>query len=244
VTKLLPLSEAALLCEHAAQVVNETAHLPLQEPGWVIEEFDRQRGNADLADPLRTAHRMAEFYLAGAGDFLYSIGTLLALEQPTLLSPAVLARSAGEYASRAKYLSSLDDGPEMRISKVWSLFMDGFTRMGASKPSADPTMVDMVRRPERWRSGQTLPKSKVPDYTKLVERLSPQMGRERQPVTAARPGSLDQQRGGGGSVAGLDRFGVREALVEVAAQGTVLVGDRRGQAGVLVAHAHDCDMGH
>ncbi|WP_329408208.1 hypothetical protein OG563_38435 [Nocardia vinacea] len=45
-TKLLPLSRAALLFEHAAQVVNETTHLPLREPGWVIEEFDRQRGNA------------------------------------------------------------------------------------------------------------------------------------------------------------------------------------------------------
>ncbi|MFI7529708.1 hypothetical protein [Nocardia salmonicida] len=177
-TKLLPLSEAALLCEHTAQVARETAHLPLREPECDIDEFDRQRGTTDLADPLRTAHRMAQFYLVGAGDFLYSIGTLLALDQPTVISPAVLARSTGEYASRAKYLSSPDDGPEMRISKVWTLIMDGFTRMGASKPYADPAMVEMVKRLERWRSGQTLPKSKVPDYTKLIEHLSPQMGRD------------------------------------------------------------------
>lgn len=131
-----------------------------------------------MADPLKTAHILARFYLVGAGDFLYSMGTLLALDHPTILSPAVLARSAGEYASRAKYLSALDDGPEMRIAKLCSLFSDGFTRMGAKKSSADPSMVDLASRLDRWRSRQNLPSVSLPNHTKLVERLSPEMGRD------------------------------------------------------------------
>lgn len=173
---LPPLSEASTLCRGTAQVMLQTAYLDYREPTCEIAQFDEGMGNADVPDPLLTAHRLARFYLVGAGEFVYSIGTLLQEESPLPLSISTLARSTAEYASRCKYISEPSDGPEMRISKLCNLFHEGFKNIGVNKPDADPARVQLAKAFETWKSRHRLPRSRLPNYTDLIDKLSPAMG--------------------------------------------------------------------
>ncbi len=176
--ELPPLSEASHLCESTAQVMNQTAYLDYREPTVDdIDAFDRDRGSGVMPDPLLTAHRLSRFYLVSAGDFVYSIGKLLALSEPMVVSPAVLARSAAEYASRCKYIADSTDSPEVRLSKLANLFQEGFADLGASKSDADHGLVSLAARFNDWRSTQHLPRAPKPNYSALVAALSPDMGK-------------------------------------------------------------------
>lgn len=176
--ELPSLSEASRLCESTAHVMNATGYLPYREPTVPdIEAFDAERGSGSMPDPLLTAHRMSRFYLVGAGDFVYSIGKLLALEEPMVVSPAVLARSAAEYSSRCKYISADADSPDMRLSKLANLFQEGFRDLGVGKPDADQDLLELANGFNNWKSTQNLPKASLPNYSALVHALSPNMGR-------------------------------------------------------------------
>ncbi|WP_157226689.1 hypothetical protein [Gordonia soli] len=177
-SSLPALSEASRLCESTAQVMQAIAYRDYREPKIAdIDEYDRQHGSGAMPDPLLSAHRLTRFYLVGAGDFVYSLGQLLGLQQPMVTSPAVLARSAAEYASRCAYLSSDDDSAEVRISKMFNLFREGFNDLGVNKPDADPQMVKLAEGINAWRSAQSFPKTSLPNYTNLVHQLAPSIGR-------------------------------------------------------------------
>lgn len=177
-TELPPLADASFLCDVVAQTMNKTANLEYREPSITdIAEFDQRHGADAFPDPLLTAHRLSRFYLVGAGDFVYSIGKLLGLDEPMVVSPAVLARSAAEYASRCKYISVPEDSPELRLAKLSNLFKEGFNDMGVNKPNADEELVKVSRAFNVWRSRQDLPKASMPNYSALVAALSPDMGK-------------------------------------------------------------------
>lgn len=142
-----------------------------------IGAYDVEHGSGAMPDPLLSSHRLTRFYLVGAGDFVYSLGQLLGLRQPMITSPAVLARSAAEYSSRCAYLSSGDDSPGVRISKAFNLYREAFNDFGVSKPDADPQMVELAQGINDWRSAHTLPKTSLPNYTNLVHKLAPSIGR-------------------------------------------------------------------
>ena len=112
------LSSLAEVCVRSGLTMNEIAYLDYREPGFDLAALDAQYGDADIPDPATTAHKLTRFYLLGAGDCVYSIGQLLALPEPMIVSPAVLARSAVEYASRTNYIASEDDHPTVRMSKM------------------------------------------------------------------------------------------------------------------------------
>lgn len=171
------LVKAVELCDIIAQVMNETAYLPYRDPHVDIDEYDKKHGKGVIPDPLLTAHRMSRLYLVGAGDFVYSIGKLLDLEQPMVVSPAVLARSAAEYASRCRYISVPEDQPDVRLSKLFNLYREGFNDAGVNKPDADPQLVAFSRELNDWRNQQELPKTKLPNYTALVAELAPGTGK-------------------------------------------------------------------
>ncbi|MFD9550581.1 hypothetical protein ACFWBG_24565 [Nocardia salmonicida] len=173
---LPPLNTMAQFCQDVAHVMNKTAYLPYREPTCDIATFDQQRGTPDVSDPLLTAHKMARFYLVGAGDLVFSIGQLLSLEVPMVISPAVLARTVAEYCGRVKYLSDTEDTPEKRISKVLNVFHEGFQQAGVNSPAADPGLVEMARGFDRWRGKNPLPRAPKPNYDKLIAALSPEMG--------------------------------------------------------------------
>lgn len=158
--ELPPLAEASRLCDVTSQVMNATAYLSYREP--TVEDigaFDDARGSVSLPDPLLTAHRMSRFYLVGAGDFVYSMGKLLALKEPMVVSPAVLARSAAEYSSRCRYISDPDDSPDLRLAKLANLFQEGFRDLGVEKPDADPQLIELAKGFNDWKSTQSLPKA-------------------------------------------------------------------------------------
>ena len=175
-SSLPPVTVMAELCQNVAHVMNTTAYLPYREPTSDISEFDRRHGTSDVVDPLLTAHRMARFLLVGAGDLVYSIGQLLALEEPMVISPAVLARTVAEYCGRVKYLSEAEDTPEKRIAKLLKVLDGGLQRAGLDALGADAGMVETARGLDRWRSRNTLPRVPKPNYDKLVAALSPAMG--------------------------------------------------------------------
>ncbi len=175
---LPPLSEAGTLCNATSLVMRETGGLDHREPTVTdIGSFDLIHGSGTMPDPLLSAHILSRSYLIGAGDFVYSIGKILALEEPMVVSPAVLARSAAEYASRCKYLSSAEDSPEVRVAKFANLLEEGFKDSGANRPDADPSLVELARGMNDWKSRRRLPKVKLPNYSALVASLSPDMGK-------------------------------------------------------------------
>ncbi|WP_327116695.1 hypothetical protein OHB12_05345 [Nocardia sp. NBC_01730] len=177
-SELPPLAEAGNLCDVSAQVMNRTAYLPYREPTVAdIGSFDAKRGSTEMPDPLLTSHRLSRFYLVGAGDFVYAIGKLLALDEPMVVSPAVLGRSTAEYASRCRYISDAADGPDIRLSKLANLCNEGFQDLGIGKPGADPDLVALAKGFKDWRSRQQLPKVSFPNYSALVDALSPSMGK-------------------------------------------------------------------
>lgn len=96
---LPPMQDASLYCNWVALTMNAVSKLEAREPTVDIATFDAERGDEDFPDPLTTAHRLAGVLLQCGGEFVYSIGKLLELEEPMVMSPAVLARSAAEYAS-------------------------------------------------------------------------------------------------------------------------------------------------
>lgn len=173
-----PLSEASRLCDWTSQVMRATASHDYRESTVAdINKYDAERGSGAVPDPLLTAHRLTRFYLLGAGDFLYSLGKLLGLEQPMVTSPAVLARSAAEYSSRCVYIASSEDSPETRVAKMFNLFREGFNDFGVHKPDADPQVVELAKGINAWRSTQELPKTALPNYTDLIHKLAPSIGR-------------------------------------------------------------------
>ncbi|KXO91293.1 hypothetical protein AXK61_06995 [Tsukamurella pseudospumae] len=159
-------------------MMSAVAQLPYREPTVSnIDEYDAEHGGGAIPDPLLTAQRYTRFYLLGAGDFVFSLGKLLSLEQPMVMSPAVLARSAAEYSSRCVYVSDPTDSPEMRISKAMNLCRDGFNDHGVGKPDADPELIELAKGFNDWSSQRSLPKAPLPNYTNLIHQLSPEMGR-------------------------------------------------------------------
>ncbi|MFC8047800.1 hypothetical protein [Nocardia sp. NPDC057353] len=172
------LLEASQLCDATAQVMRAIAYHDYQESTVAdIGSYDAAHGSDAMPDPLLTAHRLTRFYLVGAGDFVYSLGKLLGLDHPMVASPGVLARSAAEYSSRCAYLSDVGDSPELRISKMFNLFREGFNDFGVNKSDADPDMVKLAVGINDWRSRQTLPKANLPNYTNLIHKLAPSIGR-------------------------------------------------------------------
>ena len=88
------------------------------------------------------------------------------------MSPAVLARSAVEYASRTNYIASEDDHPTVRMSKMARLFADGYNNLGLNSPKANPDEVKVGADMNRWRRRISLPAVKLPNYTDLVNELA------------------------------------------------------------------------
>lgn len=170
------LSKAAELCNAVAVVINRIAYFEYREPGVEIAAFDSAHGSADFPDPLLTTHRLGRMYLVGAGDFIYSIGKLLALEEPMVNAPAVAARSAAEYASRCKYISDPNDSPGARLAKMSHLLSEGIADSGLRSPNTPPERQHLVSSFDSWRSRQHLPRVPKPKYVALVEELSPHMG--------------------------------------------------------------------
>ncbi|WP_277371169.1 hypothetical protein [Rhodococcus rhodochrous] len=175
--ELPPLSQIASLCDVIAQVMNRTANLDYRDPFVDISTYDAEYGEGVMEDPLRTAHKMTRMYLTACGDFVYSIGKLLNVAEPMVVSPAVLARSAAEHASRCKYISDPDDEPEIRLSKMFNLLREGFNDFGVNKPGANPALIEHSKLLNDWRNKMQLPKTKLPNYAALVLELSPDMGR-------------------------------------------------------------------
>ncbi|MFI6429698.1 hypothetical protein [Rhodococcus oryzae] len=158
--------------------MNAIAQKEYREPSVAdIDAYDAEHGSGAMPDPLLTAHRLTRFYLLGAGDFVYSLAALFGLKEPMVTSPAALARSASEYSSRCAYLASEEDSPEIRISKMYNLFREGLNEFGVNKPGADPKLVALAAGINDWHSGQTLPKAPLPNYTDLVHKLAPSIGR-------------------------------------------------------------------
>lgn len=164
-----------LLCNATALAINDVAKIPFSEPGIQIDEYDREHGDDLMPDPLKTAHQCSSAFLLGAGDFIYSVGKLFSLEGPMLTSPAVLARSAVEYASRSWWLS-VADLPELRISRMSALFNQSYQEMKSSLGSV-PDSIEVGRQFNTWRSRQPhLPKAKVPKIANLVAKMLPTNG--------------------------------------------------------------------
>ncbi|WP_433562301.1 hypothetical protein ACQP1O_33115 [Nocardia sp. CA-151230] len=177
-----PLDIPARLCEVMSEVARMCAYLPHREPGHDIDAFDQLHGNEDFPDPLLTTHRLGRFYLAGASNFVRSIGHLISLDTPPTIAPGVLARSAAEYAARANFVTNLDDSPEMRVSKMERLFADGLQNIGVNSKDATPEEAELAKRINRWRSQTQLPKVRPPNFTNSVIELSPDLGPREYPL--------------------------------------------------------------
>lgn len=179
VTGLRSLSDAADMANAVAVVVLNVSYFDYREPGTDIAAFDAANGTPDVPDPLLTVHRLGRMYLAGAGDFLYSIGKTLELDQPMVVSPGVLARATAEYASRCKYVAEPGDTPEQRLAKLAHLMRSGLLEAGASDPThpQHDGLSDLAARFTRWESGRRPPRVKKPsDYKGLIEDLLPGRG--------------------------------------------------------------------
>lgn len=172
------INDAADLCNAAALLMSQAAMAGYREvEDQDIAEYDQVNGDEDVPDPLLTAHRYGRFYLQCAGDFVYSIGQLLALEAPMVMSPAVLARSAAEYSSRTWYITDPSDGPETRVAKIAQLLRAGFLERGFLRPNATFNEKELLARLERWSQRQQLTRMRSLQYDKLVADMIPEYGK-------------------------------------------------------------------
>ncbi|WP_143546812.1 hypothetical protein [Rhodococcus sp. 06-235-1A] len=168
---------AGEFCLMVSSAMSRVANIDYAEPHVDIHSFDLERGTTEFPDPLLTTHRLGKFYLLCGGDFVHTIGLSLLEEQPKVVSPAVLARSAAEYSSRSWYISDPEDTVDTRLAKMIKLVGSGLAEAGFSDPRLDPVDAQFASGFNRWVSQQKqLPKLPKPNYKKLIELMVPEIG--------------------------------------------------------------------
>jgi len=76
-----------------------------------------------------------------------------------VMSPAVLARAAAEYASRTWYIFDPQDTPEGRVAKMARLFDASLMQYCFARPDAHAEEHQLYARLRRWSVGNSLAKS-------------------------------------------------------------------------------------
>ncbi|PZT99474.1 MAG: hypothetical protein DI630_16790 [Gordonia sp. (in: high G+C Gram-positive bacteria)] len=165
----IDLNYAGQLCEVTGQIMNEYAYREHREPGVDIKMFDDRHKRGRMEYPLLTTHRLARFYLIGAGDFVYAMGKLLQLEVPMTVSPAALARCAAEYCGAAWALSDPSEDHLTRLSRAERIFSSGLDNSRSDKnDELDALAVEF----KQWREQTDLPKVAKMNATALVRDLT------------------------------------------------------------------------
>lgn len=172
------MSDAVQYCDMAGQTMNAISKLEIREAGVDIEAFDISHGDRDLPDPLMSAHRLAGILLQCGGDIVYGMGQLLELEEPMVISPAVLARSAAEYASKVWYLSDPQSDPSKRVIRMARLFDAGLKEVGVLKPTATAEQRELFDRLQRWSKRQNLGTVPTPHKDQLIADMADEQAQQ------------------------------------------------------------------
>ncbi|NMD95001.1 hypothetical protein HF877_06235 [Rhodococcus sp. BL-253-APC-6A1W] len=165
-----------LACNASALAINELSR-SLPNDSVDIREYDERMGDTHISDPLNTSHRLLGMYLIGAGDFLYSIGKLVGLENPMVMSPGALARSVMEYSSRAWWIATAPD-PDLRALRGHTLIRSGYSDAKKTGIEDIPGSKRIDHTLNSWRAKRpNLPKVSTPKIANLVEAMLGDQGK-------------------------------------------------------------------
>lgn len=145
-----------------------------REPGIKpIDEIDDLIGsNADVQDPLLTAHRLAKFYMISTGDALLACCDMIRKDHPLHIGSAALARSGAEHGSKVMYLADPEIGWKVRTLRAYALFRDGLSEY---KSSNHDGVTELISAWDKWRDRtgkdyKGTPKQSVSSNRALIER--------------------------------------------------------------------------
>lgn len=171
------IDQAAELCNAIALVMSRTSREQFVEPDVIsIANYDSEHGDADIPDPLLTTHYQIRFLLQCAGDFVYSIGKLLQQDEPMVMTPAIVARSAAEYAAMVWYLTQPSDTAGQRVSRMARLLHTSFLEYGVTRPEATDEERGLLERLQRWSAKQNLGKAPKFQTEQVLDQMEDDRG--------------------------------------------------------------------
>lgn len=164
----------------ASALTSVTGGIPA---GQALAELERgkQLDEEGRHNPVAFAHFMMDTYLNVAGDFAHALGYTISPQTHLTFSPAVLARSACEYANRVWWLA----GPELdvpgRVARAAAVMHKSIDEQ---RSVLRQERIDELRRLEAKlaasafrEDGQTA-NAKLPDTTSLFVLVAPDAGRQ------------------------------------------------------------------